>query len=192
MRLHRLEVTAFGPFDGVDYVALGHLHGAQRRSERVRYSGSPLPFSFSEAHHRKQMLVVELGDRPGAPLTVESLPTPVHRPLARLSGRLDDLLTSPRWADFSGHYLQVTLTDPVRPREAMERLRSRFPHVMVLGFAPEGGSEDAVSYAQRVRGRSDLELAADFVAHVRSPVDDAEAALLAQGFEAARMAEASR
>ena len=179
-------------FDGVDYVALGHLHGAQRRSDRVRYSGSPLAFSFSEEHHSKQMLVVELGDRPGAPISVESVPTPVHRPLARLTGRLDDLLTSQRWARFVGHYLQVTLTDPVRPREAMDRLRSRFAHVMVLAFAPERLTDDVSSYAQRVRGRTDLEVAADFVAHVRSPADDAETDLLTQGFEAARLAEASR
>ncbi len=48
-------------FAGVDYAALGHLHGAQRLSDRVRYSGSPLPFSFSEEHHTKQVLLVELG-----------------------------------------------------------------------------------------------------------------------------------
>jgi exonuclease SbcD len=54
-------------FDGVDYAALGHLHGAQRLSDRVRYSGSPLPFSFSEEHHTKAMLMVELGAAPGRP-----------------------------------------------------------------------------------------------------------------------------
>ncbi len=48
-------------FDGVDYAALGHLHGAQRLTDRVRYSGSPLPYSFSEEHHRKAMLLVDLG-----------------------------------------------------------------------------------------------------------------------------------
>ncbi|WP_449341978.1 metallophosphoesterase family protein, partial [Streptomyces aurantiogriseus] len=50
-----------GVFDGVDYVALGHLHGCQTITERVRYSGSPLPYSFSEAEHRKTMWLVDLG-----------------------------------------------------------------------------------------------------------------------------------
>ena len=180
-------------FDGVDYVALGHLHGAQRLSERVRYSGSPLPFSFSEEHQTKQVLIVEVSDGPGAPVTVESVPTPVHRPLARLCGRIDDLLTAERWAAFERHYLQVTLTDPVRPREPMDRLRRRFPHVLVLGFAPDGAAgDDGSSYAARVRGRSDLEIAADFVEHVRGPADPAEAALLATAFEDVRRAEAAR
>jgi exonuclease SbcD len=86
----------------------------------------------------------------------------------------------------------VTLTDPVRPREPMERLRSRFPHVLVLAFAPEGSADHESSYAARVRGRSDLEIATDFVAHVRGPAEPAEASLLADGFEAVRLAEASR
>jgi DNA repair protein SbcD/Mre11 len=179
--------------DGADYVALGHLHGAQRLTGRVRYSGSPLPFSFSEEHQAKQVLIVELGDAPGAPVLVESVPTPVHRPLARLSGRLDDLLTGERWATFERHYLQVTLTDPVRPREPMDRLRHRFPHVLVLAFAPDGAAGDnGSSYAARVRGRNDLEIAADFVEHVRGPADQAEIALLATAFEDVRRAEAAR
>jgi len=178
-------------FDGVDYAALGHLHGAQRLSDRVRYSGSPLAFSFSEEHQTKQVLLVDLGRSPGVAPTVASLPTPVHRPLARLSGRVDDLLTGTQWAGYEDHYLQVTLTDPVRPRDPMERLRRRFPHVLVLAFAPEGaGADDRSSYAARVRGRSDLEIAADFVEHVRGPADSAEAELLSVAFEDVRRAEA--
>jgi DNA repair protein SbcD/Mre11 len=180
-------------FAGVDYAALGHLHGAQRLSDRVRYSGSPLSFSFSEEHHTKQLLLVELAGQPGAAPSVESLPTPVHRPLARLSGRLDDLLTGAQWAPYEGHYLQVTLTDAVRPREPMERLRRRFPHVLVLGFAPEGATDhDASSYAARVRGRTDLEVGTDFVAHVRGPAEPAETALLAAAFDGVRHSEAAR
>jgi len=180
-------------FDDVDYVALGHLHGAQRLSDSVRYSGSPLAFSFSEEHHTKAMLMVELGAAPGTPVQVSAVPTPVHRPLARVSGRLDDLLTADRWTALEGHYLQVTLTDRSRPREPMERLRRRFPHVLVLAFAPETGSEGPVaSYAERMRGRSDLEVATDFVTHVRGPAEPAEVALLADALEAARVVESAR
>jgi exonuclease SbcD len=182
-----------GTFDGVDYAALGHLHGAQRLSDRVRYSGSPLAYSFSEEHQTKQLLLVELGPGPGAAPRVETVRTPVDRPLARISGRLDDLLTGDRWATVTDHYLQVTLTDPTRPREPMERLRQRFPHVLVLAFAPEGAADDrAPSYAARLRGRSDLEVADDFVKHVRGPADPAETALLAAAFEDARRLEAAR
>lgn len=178
-------------FAGVDYTALGHLHGAQRLADEVRYSGSPVAYSFSEEHQTKGVLLVELGDRPGAPVSVEHLPTPVVRPLARVAGQLDDLLTGDRWERLTGHYLQVTLTDSVRPREPMERLRTRFPHVLVLGFAPQGAAADNRSYAARLRGRDDLQVAGDFVEHVRSAPDPAESALLADAFEAVRLAEAS-
>ena len=179
-------------FDGVDYTALGHLHGVQQLAERVRYSGSPLAYSFSEEHHRKAVLLVELGAAAGAPAVVEHLPTPVERPLARITGRLDELLTADRWETVSGHYLQVTLTDPDRPREPMERLRRRFPHVLVISFAPEGAAVSAEpSYAARLRDRSDVEVGADFVEHVRSTPDAAESAVLAEAFEVVRMAAAS-
>jgi exonuclease SbcD len=123
---------------------------------------------------------------------VSTVPTPVHRPLARVAGRLDDLLTGDRWAGFERHYLQVTLTDPTRPREPMERLRRRFPHVLVLGFAPETGSDPTRPYADRMRGRSDLEMATDFVAHVRGPAEAAEVDLLAEALEGARLVESAR
>jgi exonuclease SbcD len=139
------------------------------------------------------MLLLELGAEPGAASRVEAVPTPVDRPLARISGRLDDLLTGDRWTAVADHYLQVTLTDPIRPREPMERLRQRFPYVLVLAFAPEGAAGDqALSYAARLRGRSDLEVADDFVTHVRGPAEPAETALLAAAFEDARRLEAAR
>jgi exonuclease SbcD len=179
-------------FAGVDYAALGHLHGPQRVCEGVHYSGSPVAYSFSEEHHSKAMLLVELAHGPGTAPRVETVPTPVERPLARVTGTLDDLLTAPRWEGVTGHYLQVTLTDPVRPADPMERLRARFPHVLVLGFAPEGAAEAGpASYAARLRGRDDRQVAADFVEHVRSAPEPAESALLAEAFEAVRLAEAS-
>lgn len=180
-------------FDGVDYVALGHLHGAQQVARNVRYSGSPVAYSFSEEHQHKGVLLVDLPRQTGAAPTVEVVPTPVERGLARVRGRLDDLLTGAEWAAFEGHYLQVTLTDPGRPREPMERLRSRFPHVLVLAFDPEGGeARSGESYAARLQGRSDLEVATDFVAHVRSAPEPAEAELLQRALEASRVAEAAR
>ncbi len=75
-------------FDGVDYVALGHLHGRQTLTDTVRYSGSPLAYSFSEADQRKGSWLVDL-DADGL-VTTEFVDAPVPRPLARLRGTLDD------------------------------------------------------------------------------------------------------
>jgi DNA repair protein SbcD/Mre11 len=184
-----VSVVPASCFGGVDYTALGHLHGAQALSETVRYSGSPIAYSFSEEHHRKAVLLVDLPSRSGAALSVESLPTPVQRPIARLRSTIDDLLSSGQWAGYTDHYLQVTLTDAERPRQAMARLRTRFPQTLVLAFDPAARADDAPSYAARLRGKSDLEIATDFVAHVRSAPGDDESALLARALESVRADE---
>jgi DNA repair protein SbcD/Mre11 len=186
-----VSVVPVSTFAGVDYTALGHLHGVQRLSEGVRYSGSPIAYSFSEEHQRKAVLLVDLAAQPGAPITVEVLPTPVHRPIARVRSTIDDLLSADRWAGYTEHYLQVTLTDADRPREAMARLRTRFPQTLVLAFEPDVAADDEPSYAARLRGKSDLEVATDFVTHVRSKPDADESALLACALESVRAAEAA-
>lgn len=89
-----------GVFDGVDYTALGHLHGSQVVTDRVRYSGSPLAYSFSEVDHRKTMWLIDL-DATGA-IDAERIDFPVPRPLARLRGRLDMLLDDPALARHEG------------------------------------------------------------------------------------------
>ncbi len=160
-------------FAGVDYVALGHLHGPQRVGDRARYAGSPLAFSFSEARQRKSVAVVEVGR--GAEPAVELHPCPVPRPLAALRGRLEELLADPAHAGAEGAWVHATLTDPARPVDAMDRLRRRFPHTAVLAFAPEGGEEAAAgSYAERLRGLDDAALVAGFVRDVRGTAADDE------------------
>ncbi len=175
-------------FDGVDYVALGHLHGPQTLSDRLRYSGSPLAYSFSEAGHRKGSWLVEL-DASGLS-RVEFVPAPTPRALAVVRGNLEELLSDPALEGHVDDFVSVTLTDVVRPAAAMDRLRTRFPHVLVLTWEPVGALVDERGYTERVRGRSDLAVAADFVAHVRGAgVTGEEVALLEQAFEAVRVAE---
>ncbi|MGG7569858.1 exonuclease SbcCD subunit D [Streptomyces sirii] len=154
-------------FDGVDYAALGHLHGCQTLTERVRYSGSPLAYSFSEADHRKSSWLVDL-DADGA-VRAERVDAPVPRPLARIRGPLERLLDDPALARHEESWVEATLTDSARPHEPMARLVKRFGHLVSLVFDPdEGPDRSLASYAQRLRGRSDQEIAEDFVEHVRS------------------------
>ncbi|MFD7388642.1 exonuclease SbcCD subunit D [Streptomyces sp. NPDC059852] len=175
-----------GVFDGIDYVALGHLHGCQTLSERVRYSGSPLPYSFSEAGHRKSMWLVDL-DAGGA-VTAERIDCPVPRPLARIRGTLEDLLADPALRGHEESWVEATLTDAVRPADPMARLTERFPHTLSLVFDPERTpGEPAVSYARRLAGRGDQEIAEDFVTHVRGTGPDPhEQAVLRDAFDAVR------
>ena len=175
-------------FDGFSYVALGHLHGQQTLDERMRYSGSPLPYSFSEAGHTKGSWLVELGADGGA--RVERVPAPAFRALNVLRGKLADLLTSAAYDRYEADFLSIVLTDTSRPEGAMERLRQRFPHVLVLAFEPEGGAGGSRGYRAKIAGRDDLTVAAEFVEHVRaSPVTPGERELLAGAFEYARRAD---
>ena len=179
-----VPASTFAPFS---YTALGHLHGSQQIAPSVRYSGSPLAFSFSEARHRKGWLLVDL-DATGTP-RVEQVAAPVPRALATVTGRLEDLLTSREHTAVEGHWLAVTVTDTARPVEAMERLRARFPHVLTVAWEPAERPVDDRGYGARLRHRSDLEVAADFVEHVRhTAADDDECGLLAEAFEAVRIA----
>ncbi|WP_406836346.1 exonuclease SbcCD subunit D [Streptomyces sp. AHU1] len=181
-----------GVFDGVDYTALGHLHGSQTIAERVRYSGSPLPYSFSEADHRKSMWLVDLG--PDGFLSAERIDCPVPRPLARLRGHLEDLLADPELERHTDAWVEATLTDPVRPADPMARLAERFPHTLSLVFAPERPPQaPEVSYARRIAGRSEEQIAEDFVAHVRGAGPDTrEQAVLRDAFDAVRADETAR
>ncbi len=174
-------------FDGVDYVALGHLHGSQTISERVRYSGSPLAYSFSEAAHRKSMWLVDLG--PAGEVAAERADCPVPRRLARIRGTLEELLADPALDAHEDAWVEATLTDPYRPPEPMARLGKRFPHLLALAFEPAGRTDDApAGYAERLRDRTDQQIAEDFVAHVRGDAPDPdERAVLRAALDAVRV-----
>ena len=172
-------------FDGFAYSALGHLHGPQVIREGLRYSGSPLAYSFSESAHRKGSWIVETGTAGLG--QVDFVPAPVPRGLSTLRGELATLLTDPVLVSQEQDWLSVTLTDAARPEDAMARLSTRFPHVLVLAHEPAGVAPSEQTYAARVTGRTDLQVAVAFVEHVRgTPADDADEALLQEALEAVR------
>ncbi len=183
-----VETVAVGEFDGVDYVALGHLHSPQMLSESVRYSGSPLPYSFGERRHRKAALLIEL-DAAGLS-SVQRLDLPVIRGLSQVTGTLEDLLTESKYADSEQCYVSALLTDPVRPVDAMRQLQARFPFAVHLEWQrPEGQSD--LKYRDAVRGRTDMEIARGFVSAVRSDPSEREVTLMAEALSAAARAEES-
>ncbi|WP_068069364.1 exonuclease SbcCD subunit D [Nocardia xishanensis] len=159
-----VETVPLAEFDGIDYVALGHLHSPQTLSGSVRYSGSPLPYSFAESSHRKAVWLVDL-DADGLS-GVQRRDLPVVRGLSRLTGTLDELLGDPAHDAAVEHYVSATLIDQTRPIDALRKLRERFPHaVHVEWVRPEGNPE--LRYRERVHGRRDTEVAQSFLTDVR-------------------------
>ncbi|ATG53832.1 exonuclease sbcCD subunit D [Brachybacterium ginsengisoli] len=155
-----------GVLGGIDYLALGHLHGCQDLSRTVGapawYSGSPLAFSFSERNHRKSVLMVELG-APGTTAEVRRLETPVPRPLTELRGTLEEILA--RRDEHGGDWIKAVVTDPARPAHLQEQLREAFPHLLLTEYAPEGReARDATPVVRREQ--NPLEVMDDFLAHV--------------------------
>ncbi|QIX26641.1 exonuclease SbcCD subunit D [Nocardioides sp. JQ2195] len=164
-------------FDGIDYVALGHLHGRHTLSESIRYSGSPLAYSFSETGHRKGSWLVEL-DASGVSAAA-FIDAPVPRALAQIRGDIESLLTRTDLDSHESAWVQATLTDDVRPVRAMERLRERFPHTLVLAFEPANGRTARLPSTRPAAGTSDHAIAVDFLAEMRGrPASHEEAALL--------------
>ena len=170
-------------FEGIDYTALGHLHGRHTLTDSTRYSGSPLAYSFSEAAHRKGSWLVELG--PAGLTAAEFVDAPVPRRLARIRGDLHSLLTDPHLVGHESAWVQATLTDDSRPLQAMEQLRRRFPHTLVLAFEPAHPRDSSAAPTAPPHGRTDHEIALDFVAELRgTPATSAEGALLLEACDA--------
>jgi DNA repair protein SbcD/Mre11 len=143
-----LEVVAVPSFAGFDYVALGHLHAAQELDgSRLAYAGSPLPYSFSEEGQCKSVRLVEINQQGMAAVRV--IPLGVGRALRSLEGSLEELLLDPQLEAARACWVRAVLTDDHLPRQAMARLRQRFPHAVELRHRPE--RQEAMATSQRTR-----------------------------------------
>jgi exonuclease SbcD len=185
-QVDRVSVEAFA---GFDYVALGHLHGSQQLDgPRLAYSGTPLPYSFSEERQRKSVRLVELA-ADGTP-SVELLPLEVGRPLQTITGTLESLCRDPALEGARQARVRAFLTDETLPLQAMARLRQRFPHAVELRHQPPEVQRSSASHrSQTIRqARSPLELATTFFVDQQGrDATAAEAALLRQALEQARL-----
>lgn len=181
-------------FAGLNYVALGHLHGQQdvrppEETSSLRYSGSPLAFSFSERHQAKSVTLAEI-DGAGA-VTTTKLAVPVPRQLRQVRGTLEEVLAIAD-ADLAEAWVKVILTDTVRPASPMERLREKWPHTLVLDFAPEGELPGPAADLRRLARAADpAEICAMFVEFTSGGrPDNEQRAALADVIESVQHADA--
>jgi DNA repair protein SbcD/Mre11 len=191
IRVGGVDHVPAGVFAGVDYVALGHLHGPQRVSgpdgTALRYSGSPLAYSFSEQHHAKSSVLVDLS---GDDVTTELVAAPVPRRLADVTGTLDELLGAAGEPHVDA-WTRVTVTDARRPSDLYRRVRDRFPHALVVQHRADVSAP--TSRAVAVTAAHDpVAVGADFVRHVTGldPTAD-ELAVLRAAYEHVVAAERS-
>jgi len=179
-------------FAGADYTALGHLHRRQSVTAGIRYSGSPVAYSFSEEGQTKGAWLVDLV--PGGAPEVRPLDHGHGHRLARLRGTLAALLEDPALAVHEDALCQVVLTDDHRPPHPMDSVRARFPRTLELRFEPaRPPAEGERTYAARVaRAEGPLEVCSAFYEHVRRrPMADDEARVLGAVVDAVRAGEVS-
>lgn len=121
-------------FERFDYVALGHIHGPQNiRSERIRYCGTPLKYSFSEAEHVKSVTVTEIGEK--GSLSVRTVPLHPVREMREIEGTYEELTYRPNYEGTNTEdYLHITLTDEEDIPDAIGKLRLIYPNLMSLDY----------------------------------------------------------
>ncbi len=187
-----LDLVPLSTFDGVDYMALGHIHGRQTLSHGVRYAGAPLHYNFGEGDKPRGSWLVAL-DVDGE-VVVDWLPLPVPRRVVTLRGPLSELLDDPRFDADVDAWVCAEYTDPLPERDPMRRLQTRFAHCAKVVHLPATTAEgDGRTYVDRVRAaRSDAELFEAFLVHVRdgAGADEREREVLADVLDERVRAEA--
>lgn len=169
-----LDVVPLAAFDGVDYAALGHIHGRQQLAPHVRYAGAPLHYSFGEGHKPRGSWLVDL-DASGL-REVTWLELPVPRRVVTLTAPLDEILDDPRFEEHTEAWVCVEYTDDLPQRDPLRRLQQRFPFCAKVVHAPLSVAvSDARTYAQRVKDApTDRDKIDAFLRHVRDGLGASE------------------
>ena len=144
-------------FDGFDYVALGHIHGPQNIVPgRIRYCGTPLKYSFSEASHQKSITVVEVTDS----VKVDTIALTPLRDMRQLKGSYEELTARTNYENTpTQDYLHIILTDEEEIHEAVGRLRTVYPNLLQLTYDNTRTRQDqAITEAAQIQQKSPLEL----------------------------------
>lgn len=178
-----VDSSVFAPFD---YVALGHLHGAQHIGrETIRYAGSPLKYSFSEARQHKSVTVVTLGEKGDVQVRTVAL-TPL-RELREIRGSYDELTARSFYehTTYRSDYLHLILTDEQDVFDAMSRLRTIYPYLMTLDYDnARTRAAGGMSVPAETERRTPLELfEALYQRQNHQPMSEAQRAYIAQLME---------
>lgn len=175
-----LDAVDASVFDAFDYTALGHIHRPQRIGrDTVRYAGSPLKYSFSEARYPKSVPLVTMGEKGTVDISLLPL-APLHE-MRELRGTLDEMLSEGTvQSGDPNDYLHITLTDDDELIDAFGRLQHTYPNLMKLDFDNRRTQAAGLAYqTERIKERSISEQFEDFFAQMNGkPMTDPQRMLI--------------
>ena len=153
-----LDQVSAGLFRDFDYTALGHIHGPQNAGgERIRYCGSPLKYSFSEAGHVKSVTIVDLEEKGNVRVRTRPL-IPLHD-MREIRGSYEEVVSRDFYRGTAvDDYLHITLTDEEDILDAMGKLRAIYPNIMRLDYDNRRTREGGQLPEKVQRAKSPLEL----------------------------------
>lgn len=145
-------------FDGFDYVALGHIHGPQHvLRETMRYAGSPLKYSFSEAAHHKSVTIVDMQAK--GKTEVRTVPLEPLRDVRLISGKIEDIMRMP----YSADYVWITIHDELPPPDVKVTLSVNFPNMMKFSVSNSKTKYDLdIKATDTMENKTVAELFSDF------------------------------
>lgn len=148
-------------FKDFDYTALGHIHRPQQIGENIRYCGTPLKYSFSEADDVKSVTVVDMKEK--GKIDIETVPLIPKRDMRRIEGSYNELTLRENYIDTNVEdYLGVTLTDSAYVPDALGKLRTIYPNIMTLDYKQAGRSVCDFSVPNEGEEKTPSELFGDF------------------------------
>ncbi|MBE5902326.1 MAG: exonuclease SbcCD subunit D [Lachnospiraceae bacterium] len=158
-----LDGVSADVFEGIDYVALGHIHGKQKvGKETIRYCGTPLKYSFSEKDHKKSVTVVELREK--GVVEIREIPlTPLHD-LREIRGSYEELMAKKNYeGTATDDYIHAVLTDENDVIDAVAKLRVVYPNLMKLSYDNKRTrTQQTVTEAKQVEKKTPIELFSEF------------------------------
>ena len=174
-------------FGGVDYVALGHIHRSQKcgGGEYIRYSGTPLKYSFSEANDKKSVTIVELKSKGDISLDFIEL-TPM-RDMVEIKGSYEELTLKSFWENtsYNENYMHVTLTDEEDIPDVLTKLRVIYKNIMKLDYDNKRTrSANEINGAEKVDKKTPYQHFSDFYELQNgAPLSDEQATFIADMIE---------
>lgn len=158
-----LDYVDAGLFAVFDYVALGHLHGPQKIGRStVRYAGSPLKYSFSEANHHKSAVLLTWKEK--SDLEVTLLPFHPLKDMRKIKGPLQELINSGLQDDSRNDFIHATVTDDEELYDAIGQLRQVYPNIMALELQQLSAKEEIETEESLTMEDNPLELFEAFYA----------------------------